>query len=97
MDPDVYDLGDDVVVIGAGNSAMDVARTALRKGARHVAVFSHSHDASASPRELEYAIADGVEIYYGACTEEISDEESYTGRLSSMIRATGYPSESRCS
>ena len=74
VDPDVYDLGDDVVVIGAGNSAMDVARTALRKGARHVAVFSHSHDASASPRELEYAIADGVEIYYGACTEEISDE-----------------------
>ena len=25
--------------IGAGNSAMDVARTALRKGVRHVSVF----------------------------------------------------------
>lgn len=31
VDPDVYDLGDNLVVIGAGNSAMDVARTALRK------------------------------------------------------------------
>ena len=29
QNPDVYDLGDDLVVIGAGNSAMDVARTAL--------------------------------------------------------------------
>ena len=34
VDPDVYDLGDNLVVIGAGNSAMDVARTALRKGVR---------------------------------------------------------------
>ena len=34
VNPDVYDLGDDLVVIGAGNSAMDVARTALRKGVR---------------------------------------------------------------
>ena len=37
--PDVYDLGDNLVVISAGNSAMDVARTALRKGVRHVSVF----------------------------------------------------------
>jgi len=29
--PDVYHLGDSVIIIGAGNSAMDVARTALRK------------------------------------------------------------------
>ena len=32
VDPDVYDLGEHLAVIGAGNSAMDVARTALRKG-----------------------------------------------------------------
>lgn len=31
VDPDVYDLGEHLAVIGAGNSAMDVARTALRK------------------------------------------------------------------
>ena len=36
-------------------------------------VLSHSKEASASPREIEYAIADGVEILYGACTEEITD------------------------
>lgn len=32
--PDVYKLGDKVIVIGAGNAAMDVARTAMRHGAR---------------------------------------------------------------
>ena len=34
VDPDVYDLGEHLAVIGAGNSAMDVARTALRKGTK---------------------------------------------------------------
>ena len=73
VDPGVYDLGNSLTVIGAGNSAMDVARTALREGVKQVTVLSHSKEASASPREIEYAIADGVEILYGACTEEITD------------------------
>ena len=73
VDPGVYDLGNSLTFIGAGNSAMDVARTALREGVKHVTVLSHSKEASASPREIEYAIADGVEILYGACTEEITD------------------------
>ena len=73
VDPGVYDLGNSLTVIGGGNSAMDVARTALREGVKHVTVLSHSKEASASPREIEYAIADGVEILYGACTEEITD------------------------
>ena len=73
VDPGVYDLGNSLTVIGAGNSAKDVARTALREGVKHVTVLSHSKEASASPREIEYAIADGVEILYGACTEEITD------------------------
>ena len=38
--PDAYKLGDKVIVIGAGNAAMDVARTALRKGARELTCFS---------------------------------------------------------
>jgi len=31
-----FRLGDDIAVIGVGNSAMDCARTAIRNGARHV-------------------------------------------------------------
>lgn len=74
VNPDVYDLGDTLVVIGAGNSAMDVARTALRKGVRHVYIFSRSADAAASPLEIDYAIADGAEFVYGARPVEITDK-----------------------
>ena len=34
QNPDVYHLGSHVVIIGAGNAAMDVARTAIRHGTR---------------------------------------------------------------
>lgn len=73
QNPDVYNLGNDLVVIGAGNSAMDVARTALRKGTRHVTVFCRRLQAAASAREIDYAIADGVEFLYGARPVEITD------------------------
>lgn len=41
--PDSFRLGERVIVIGAGNAAMDVARTALRKGraAAHL-LFPHA-------------------------------------------------------
>ena len=74
QNPDVYDLGNDLVVIGAGNSAMDVARTALRKGVRHVTVFCRRLQAAASAREIDYAVADGVEFLYGARPVEITDD-----------------------
>ena len=74
VNPDVYDLGQDLVVIGAGNSAMDVARTAVRKGVRHVHIFCRRNQAAASSREVDYAVADGVEIHYGARPVEITDE-----------------------
>ena len=74
VNPDVYDLGRSLVVIGAGNSAMDVARTAIRKGVRQVHVFCRRNQAAASVRELEYAVADGVEMHYGARPVEINDE-----------------------
>ena len=77
VDPDVYDLGDNLVVIGAGNSAMDVARTALRKGVRHVSVFCRRYQTAASVREVDYAKADGVEFYYGMRPTRITDDGVY--------------------
>ena len=77
VNPDVYDLGDNLVVIGAGNSAMDVARTALRKGVRHVSVFCRRYQTAASVREVDYAKADGVEFYYGMRPSRITDDGVY--------------------
>ncbi len=61
-DPSVYRLGKHVAVIGAGNVAMDVARTALRNGARHVSVIYRKGIESmpARPYEVDYARLDGV-------------------------------------
>ncbi len=72
--PDVYTLGDSLNVIGAGNSAMDVARTALRHGCKRVTVFSRSEHIAASITEVEFAKIDGVEFV--TCVEpvEITDE-----------------------
>lgn len=72
--PDVYDLGDRVLVIGAGNAAMDVARTAIRKGSRHVTVYSITEVPAASPKEVEYTKLDGVEFEYLQTAIEIRDE-----------------------
>ena len=72
--PDVYDLGDRVLVIGAGNAAMDVARTAIRKGARYVTVYSITEIPAASQKEVEYAKLDGVEFEYLQTAIEIQDE-----------------------
>jgi glutamate synthase (NADPH/NADH) small chain len=72
--PDVYDLGNEVIIIGAGNSAMDVARTVIRKGTPNVTVYSRTAVASASPREVEYAKIDGVKFEYEIAPVEITDD-----------------------
>lgn len=72
--PDVYTLGDSLNVIGAGNSAMDVARTALRHGCRKVTVFSRSEKLAASVTEVEYAKFDGVRFVTGVEPVEITDD-----------------------
>ena len=72
--PDVYKLGEKVVVIGAGNAAMDVARTAMRHGSREVTCFSLTKKITASDYEFSYAQLEGVEFEYNRKPVEITDE-----------------------
>lgn len=60
--PQVYDLGDKVCVIGAGNVAMDAARTAVRNGVKSVTVMYRKDrkDVSATDHEVSEAEAEGV-------------------------------------
>ncbi|EFC91469.1 4Fe-4S ferredoxin iron-sulfur binding domain protein [Dethiosulfovibrio peptidovorans DSM 11002] len=62
--PDVYRLGRTLCVIGAGNTAMDVARTAVRKGVSHVTVMYRKgwKEMPARKIEVEYAQIDGVDF-----------------------------------
>ncbi len=72
--PEGYELGKSMIVIGAGNVAMDVARTALRRGVRDVKVVVRSDRYTASAEEKEYAEIEGAEFIFNKAPIEITDE-----------------------
>ncbi len=71
--PDAYHLGETVAVIGMGNVAMDVARTAFRHGATRVMLFARSKKIAASDHELEYTRWDGAELIFGRNIQRFTD------------------------
>ncbi len=62
--PKAYELGKKVIVVGAGNVAMDVARTVIRNGARDVSIMYRKGeiDMPAEKMEIEHAKIDGVKF-----------------------------------
>lgn len=60
--------GEEVIVIGGGNVAIDSARSALRYGAKRVTVvyYSSQENMSALPTEYEAAVEEGVEFLFEA-------------------------------
>ncbi|BAE85193.1 NAD(P)-dependent oxidoreductase [Desulfitobacterium hafniense] len=72
--------GEHVVVIGAGNVAMDAARTASRLGAEVTVLARRGlNDMAARDIERDEAIADGVKIRTYAAPLAILGEENVTG------------------
>lgn len=77
-------IGKNVVVLGAGNVAMDAARTAMRLGAEKVrVVYRRSREEMpARGAEIHHAVEEGIELYLLTNpTKYIGDED---GRLTSM-------------
>ncbi len=72
--PVSYTIGETVAVIGMGNVAMDVARTAFRHGARRVMLFQRGSKSPASDHEMEYARLDGAEFFFGKSIQRITSE-----------------------
>ena len=70
-----FQLGDDIAVIGVGNSAMDCARTAIRNGARHVTCYARRDEEciSASEHEVRYAKLEGVGFRFCKAPVEIRE------------------------
>ncbi|MFL0168088.1 NAD(P)-dependent oxidoreductase [Candidatus Clostridium helianthi] len=60
--PETYRLGDSVSIIGAGNVAMDAARTAKRNGCSQVTILYRGNfdDMSATKKEIEEAKEEGI-------------------------------------
>ena len=73
--PNVYNLGKTVAVIGAGNVAMDVARTVFRNGAEDVTILCNKGESTITARqpEVEYAKIDGVQFEYYKSAVEFVD------------------------
>ena len=74
--PKAYDLGKKVIVVGAGNVAMDVARTAIRNGAREVQVMYRKGEENmpAERIEIEHAKIDGVKFNLYKSPLEFTEE-----------------------
>ena len=72
--PAAFRLGERIMVIGTGNSAMDCARTAIRHGARYVSCVNLTDTLTASQYESIYAKLEGVDFIYNKCTREIRED-----------------------
>ncbi|MDP4152829.1 MAG: NAD(P)-dependent oxidoreductase [Bacillota bacterium] len=73
--PASYNIGRKLCVIGAGNSAIDAARTAVRNGIHDVTIIYHkgAEDMSALKSEVEFAKFDGVKFLFYKKPVEITE------------------------
>jgi formate dehydrogenase (NADP+) beta subunit len=77
-------IGEQVLIIGVGNTAMDCCRTSLRLGAKHVKVMARKPRGffKASEWELEDAEAESVEIVINRAPKSFV---VHNGKLSGMV------------
>jgi len=87
--PEAYELGKRVAIIGAGNTAVDVARTAFRNYSQEVTIICRGDESAVTAREVEvrYAKMDGVKFLYNKSATEftyngIMLEDTETGEKS---------------
>ncbi len=76
-------IGENVAVVGGGNSAIDAARTALRRGAKNVTILYRrlKADMPAAQEEIHEAELEGIDIRYLALPTEAIGE---SGKLKSL-------------
>ncbi len=90
-------LGKDVIVLGAGNVAMDSARTAMRLGAEHVRiVYRRSRDEMpARGAEIHHAEEEGIEFFLlTAPTKFIGNDEGRVTGMECLKMELGEPDDS---
>jgi len=90
-------VGKRVAVIGAGNTAMDTVRTALRVGAEKGMIVYRRSDKEMTARveEHQHAIEEGVEFHWLTNPVEVlGDEEGWVTGLRCISMELGEPDES---
>ena len=89
-------IGDKVLVVGGGNTAMDVARTAVRLGACKVSVLYRRtrEEMPAEDSEIEEAMEEGVEFKYLVAPSEVLDDGEKASGLRCQKMKLGEPDAS---
>lgn len=93
---DAPKIGDSVAVIGGGNVSVDVARSAIRLGAKNVTlVYRRGRDElKADPEEIEDAINEGMKLMLLSSPAEIIGENGTVKALKLEIMELGKPDAS---
>ena len=88
-------LGNRVLVIGGGNSAIDAARTALRSGSDEVTIVYRRgrNEMPADALEVDEAEKEGVRFYFNAAPREFTGSKKVAG-LECIRTRLGHPDES---
>jgi NADPH-dependent glutamate synthase beta subunit-like oxidoreductase/ferredoxin len=93
---EIVELGDRVVVVGGGNTAVDAARTARRTGARVTILYRRSREEMpAISEEIDEAIEEGITLVLLAAPVRI--ERLPSGKLAELVACQmklGEPDES---
>lgn len=89
-------IGDDCVVVGGGNSAVDAARSARRLGSSRTTILYRRtrNEMPAYHAEIEDALAEGVELVELAIPLELNLEEGRLVSLRCLRTRLGEPDES---
>lgn len=89
-------VGSDVVIVGGGNAAIDVALTAKRMGAKTISITSRKakEDMFAHPREIEIAEEEGITIHSNWAPKKILGDGRVTGL--GLIRCQSIYDEKTC-
>jgi glutamate synthase (NADPH/NADH) small chain len=90
-------IGNRVAVIGAGNTAMDAVRTALRVGAKEAYIVYRrtEHEMTARKEEYEHALEEGVQfLWLTNPVEMLGNEDGWVTGLKCVRMELGEPDES---
>ncbi len=92
----IPDIGENVAVVGGGNTAMDACRTAVRCGAKNVYVIYRRTRAEAPAEDIEIteAIEEGVEFKFLTNPAEIIGENGRVTAVKLQIMELGEPDAS---
>ena len=92
---DKPELGENVVVIGGGNTAMDAARAARRTGAQVTMLYRRTRiEMPAIESEIDDALEEGVEISYLTAPVAIGREEGTVRSVTVQRMELGEPDRS---